>query len=249
METLTDPDQKAAAKAAERLPAAQKWFWAVGGLAENFVNLTVLYLAMQIYNLGLSTTLVGLVMALPRLTDAIVDPLVGNLSDNTLARWGRRRPFIAVGALLVTLFYVLMWWAPVGLSERATFLDCLATTVLCFCAYATFGIPFNALGLEMTGDYHERTCLQSIKFGFMITAQLSMSWLYPLCFQFGKLAGVQGGKPEVIGAGYVALIYGAVLLVSALLPALVCRERAPAQAHEKISLLSALKLTAPTASS
>ena len=42
--------------------------------------------------LGMNPALVGLLGALPRLTDAITDPLMGYTSDNTRSRWGRRRP-------------------------------------------------------------------------------------------------------------------------------------------------------------
>jgi GPH family glycoside/pentoside/hexuronide:cation symporter len=56
--------------------------------------------------------LVGLIGAIPRVFDAISDPLVGYISDNTRTRWGRRRPFILVGAILAGIIFALMWQLP-----------------------------------------------------------------------------------------------------------------------------------------
>ncbi len=231
----------------------QKWGWAVGGLADNFIGTGVLYLGMLIFNLGLglSAALVGYVLAAPRIVDAIVDPLIGNMSDNTRSRWGRRRPFILVGGLIAAVFYVLTWSPPSGLEAQAAhwwqnglFWYFLLMTMLCFVGYAIFVIPHNALGLEMTTDYHERTQVQSAKYLFLIIAQLLSSWLYKASLTFGHWAGVPAGeKAEVIGVRYVALIVAGVIIVSSALPAFLCREQVPTQSHEKVKIFSAIRLT------
>jgi GPH family glycoside/pentoside/hexuronide:cation symporter len=229
------------------LPPSQKWIWAIGGLTENFIGLGIIFLGMNIYNLGLgiSATLVGVVLAVPRLIDVIIDPLIGNISDNTRTRWGRRRPFILVGGVIAATFFVLQWSPPTGWGHQAIFFYFLATTVLCFFGYAIFMIPFNALGLEMANDYNERTRIQSAKYLFLITAQMLCSWLYAGCFFFGDMAGPQEGvKTEVVGVRYVAWIVAALVILSSAVPAIFCRERDRAgEDHEKIHFLSALKLT------
>jgi len=57
---------------------------------------------------------VGLIGSIPRIFDAISDPLVGFISDNHRGKWGRRRPFIFVGALLAGLIFAVMWQLPSG---------------------------------------------------------------------------------------------------------------------------------------
>lgn len=125
-------------------------------------------------SLGLSAFWLGLILIIPRLWDAVSDPIIGHLSDNTRTRWGRRRPFILVGGILVAVFFVLMWWIPKGDMVRVWFpseagyhafqlVYILFTLLLFFTACTIFEIPHGALGMEMTSDYHERTRLLALK--------------------------------------------------------------------------------------
>ena len=60
-------------------------------------------------------------MIVPRLWDALSDPIMGHLSDNTRTRWGRRRPYILIGGIAVALSFVAMWWVPRGEWIRELF--------------------------------------------------------------------------------------------------------------------------------
>ncbi|MFM7340208.1 MAG: MFS transporter, partial [Bacteroidota bacterium] len=48
---------------------------------------------------GMDPFLAGLLGGIPRIYDAITDPIMGYISDNTTSRWGRRRPYIFIGAI------------------------------------------------------------------------------------------------------------------------------------------------------
>jgi Na+/melibiose symporter-like transporter len=102
---------------------------------------------------GFSLATVGVVFLLARLWDAFIDPAIGLLSDRTRSRWGRRRPWIAVGGVLfaagaVPVFLPPVWFGPVSLS--------IALFVLYF-GYSMMATPYSAWGGELSGDYHERT--------------------------------------------------------------------------------------------
>jgi GPH family glycoside/pentoside/hexuronide:cation symporter len=70
--------------------------WGAGGAADNILYNGVATLVLPIFNVGLGVDAVkiGLAMGIPRLLDALTDPLIGNISDNTRTRWGRRRPYV-----------------------------------------------------------------------------------------------------------------------------------------------------------
>jgi len=102
-------------KAEDRISFGQKSAYAVGMLVNN-LQAAALPAMVVILNLGLGmdVMLVGLIVSIPRIFDAISDPMVGYISDHTHTRWGRRRPFIFIGALLAGLIFALMWQVPSG---------------------------------------------------------------------------------------------------------------------------------------
>lgn len=97
-----------------KLPVTTKLFWGVGGFGENIANSAILSLVYPIFNvaLGFSTLAIGLAMSISRIVDAVVDPVVGNLTDNSHSRWGRRRPWMFVGSILMALFFCAVWFLP-----------------------------------------------------------------------------------------------------------------------------------------
>ena len=103
-----------AAPATGRLSVKTKLGWGVGGFGENIANSAILSLVFPIFNvaLGFSTLAIGLAMAVSRIADAILDPIIGNLTDNSESRWGRRRPWMFVGSILMTLFFSAVWFLP-----------------------------------------------------------------------------------------------------------------------------------------
>ena len=142
-------------------------------------------------SLGLSAFWLGIILIIPRLWDALSDPIIGHLSDNTRTRWGRRRPYLLIGGILVAVFFVVMWWIPKGDRVRVWFpsetgfqafrlVYILFSLLLFFTACNIFEIPHGALGMEMTTDYHERTRLFSAKSFVGNLFAMSTPWLFAL---------------------------------------------------------------------
>src|SRR3989339_354745 len=92
-----------------------KLAWASGSLANVMMGNVINYLAYPIYviGLGVSPVFLGWAMGIPRIWDAITDPVMGHISDNTRSRWGRRRPYILIGAILSGVVFALLWMPPV----------------------------------------------------------------------------------------------------------------------------------------
>lgn len=164
----------------KKLSLKSKLSYGLGGFAEHNLNNTINMMANPILNvtLGVSPTLVGMALAIPRLWDAFTDPLMGTISDQSLSRFGRRRPFILVGGLLSALFFVLMWMMPRGLSEMAYFTLFLSASLLFYTCFTVFGVPYNALGLEMSSDYGERTEIQTYRSVFSFASGFAVQWMF-----------------------------------------------------------------------
>ncbi len=99
----------------DRISFQQKLAYSIGMFVNN-LQAAALPAMVVILNLGLGmdVVLVGLIGSIPRIFDAVSDPIMGFISDNHRGRWGRRRPFIFAGALLAGLIFAVMWQLPSG---------------------------------------------------------------------------------------------------------------------------------------
>ena len=170
-------------------------------------------------SLGLSAFWLGVILIIPRLWDALSDPVIGHLSDNTRTRWGRRRPYLLIGGMLVAVFFVALWWIPKGDRVRAFFptetgfhafqlVYILAALLLFFTACNIFEIPHGALGMEMTTDYHERTRLFSAKSFMGNLFAMSTPWLFALA----NMERFKGTGNEAEGMRYVSIMIAGLLI-------------------------------------
>jgi GPH family glycoside/pentoside/hexuronide:cation symporter len=205
----------------DRVPWNQLIAYGMGGL----IPVALFNIAGQLMgllgniSLGLSAFWLGTIMIVPRLWDALSDPIIGHLSDNTRTRWGRRRPYILVGGIAVALSFVAMWWVPRGVWIRDVFPSdaaynwfqlfyILVGLLVFFTACTIFEIPHGALGMEMSNDYHERTRLFSAKSFLGNLFAMGTPWLI-------FLAGLEifRGRGDLTdGMRYVSMFIAALLI-------------------------------------
>ena len=228
-----------------KLSFLTKMSYSCGAVSEVLLGNIIIALALQIYNVGLGVNvmLVSLAITIPRIWDAFSDPIVANISDNYHSRYGRRKPFILIGIIFSGVFCVMMWWPPLGTSRTMMFVYFLVFSLLYFTAYTVFGIPYHALGAELTSDYKERIKLMTYKTAFMgAGGLLFLPWLYKLCLFFGKNAP-EGINAEVIGVRTVAVLVSIIFVSFAILPVIFCKERFAESNKEKIAIFMAMKYT------
>jgi GPH family glycoside/pentoside/hexuronide:cation symporter len=159
--------------------------------------------------LGLSAFWLGVIMIFPRLWDAVSDPVMGHLSDNTRTRFGRRRPYILIGGLLVAVSFAGMWWVPDGIGEWGQLAFILGGLLIFFTACTMFEIPHGALGMEMSKDPHERTRLFSSKSFFGNLFAMGTPWL----LFFAGLEVVRGtGGTLIDGMRGVSLVIAVIMI-------------------------------------
>jgi GPH family glycoside/pentoside/hexuronide:cation symporter len=193
----------------ERVSPGTRAAYGSSAFAENLAINSVNQLANPIFNLtlGVSPVLVGTAIALPRLWDAVMDPWIGHASDRCQSRWGRRRPFILVGALLTAICAAGIWFFPEGRSPMFYFGWLAVGSFLLSTAYSIFVVPYGALGLELTRDYHERTRLMGAKSALHKLSGVLNQWLLKLVQLAGAGSLVAGSRiGGVIVGGLVATL-------------------------------------------
>jgi GPH family glycoside/pentoside/hexuronide:cation symporter len=163
--------------------------------------------------------LVGLLGALPRFTDALTDPMMGFISDRTQTRWGRRRPYIFLGAIAAGLTFALLWQLPEDRSETFYFTYFLIGSIVFYMGYTVFATPWVALGYELTPDYHERTRLMGVQNFIGQLAYVVSPWFLWIMTYEGWFDN------QVDGAAGLAVVIAVVAIAFGVLPAILLRER------------------------
>lgn len=113
---------------------------------------------------GLSPVAAGSVLAIGRIWDAVNDPFIGYLSDKTRTRWGRRYPWIVLGAIPFGVTFFLTWIVP-DWGDTARFWYYVVMSLLFQVFYTVVNLPYTTLTAELTKDYDERTELTAFRLG------------------------------------------------------------------------------------
>jgi GPH family glycoside/pentoside/hexuronide:cation symporter len=139
-------------------------------------------------DLGLPLAQVGLAIALSRLLDVVTDPLLGQLSDRLRTRFGRRKPWIALGTPILLL---ALWQLFVpGERGEATLVGLFGWTALLFVGFTMVDLPFKAWGAELSVDYAERSRVAAWREAFGFAGQVGLLLLLLGLAQLG-LSGAQ----------------------------------------------------------
>ncbi|MCE9650430.1 MAG: MFS transporter [Parvibaculum sp.] len=149
--------------------------WQLFTYGQLVVPMAVIGLPLAIYippfysgTLGLSLTAVGFVMMLARLSDVVIDPFIGRWSDRTHTRWGRRRPWIVAGVIVMAISSIMLFVPQMEVSN-AYLLIWIAAIYL---GYTLIEIPYGAWGAELSEDYHERNRITGSRQIFMLIGLL-----------------------------------------------------------------------------
>lgn len=141
----------------------QKVAFGLGMLANQmFPAALSVFLVVLVQSLGFSPLAWGFVYFAPRLFDAVTDPIMGFVSDNTRSRWGRRRQYVFIGGILLGISYVAMWQLYRENSLTFNFWYFIGFSLLFYLALTIFSVPYVAMGYEMSDDFNERTSIMAV---------------------------------------------------------------------------------------
>ena len=191
----------------------------------------------------------GSVLLLARIWDAINDPLIGWLSDHTRSRWGRRLPWIAVGAVPFAFFFCLFWLGPMWLGPESgqgvLFLYYSVVSLLYSTVTTALALPHSALTAELSHDYDERSRLTSARMAFSLGGSVGGLILALIIFRALPEAGplvqysIFGACVALVGLiSVVGCLWG---IWPAACAAEVWRLSHPQARHKQVSLLRQLR--------
>ncbi|MCQ1061040.1 MFS transporter [Photobacterium sp. ZSDE20] len=201
------------------------WSYSIGegatSIAMNGVNNFALLFYTQV--LGLNAALAGLALSISVLWDAISDPVMGYVTDNTTSRYGRRHIYMFFGGILLAVSFLALWTVPDSFSGNSTILFgyLLVVNLIMRTSLTVFVVPYTALGFEICKGYESRAKLQSVR------SFLNMC----VNFVFGALAWSIFFKDSVDASGARIdgtkmpgnfLVMGITLSVFALIMILLC---------------------------
>ena len=146
-----------------KVPFGQKLAFGVGMFANQmFPAILGIFMVSLVQSFGFSGWMWSLVYFFPRVFDAITDPIMGFISDNTKSKWGRRKPYVLIGAVIMGVAFTIMWQLYADNSLQYNFWYFFLWSVVFYLGLTFFSVPYVAMGYEMSNDFHERTNIMAV---------------------------------------------------------------------------------------
>jgi len=203
----------------DRVPFGQKAAFGAGHLVNNLLPGSLgIFMFFLLTAFGMDPFLAGLLGGLPRFFDAITDPIMGYISDNTTSRFGRRKPYIFAGAILSGVLFAVLWQLNPENSQTYNFWYFLILSMVYLLGNTMFSTPLIGLGYEMTFDYNERTRLMGFSQTLGQVAWMIVPWFWVL------IANPNLFETQAIGVRRLSIIVGGICMILGLMPALFCKE-------------------------
>ncbi len=209
----------------ERIPLATKAIYGFGTVSFGVKDQGFAILLMLFYNqvVGLRADLVGAAIMIAMVVDAVVDPFLGQYSDDFRSRWGRRHPFMYAAIIPVAVSYFFLWTPPAWSSE-ALFAYLVVTAIIVRISISLYEIPSTALLAEFSNDYDERTKLVAWRYFFGVIGGLVMMILTFNVF-FAPSEAYPVGQLNPAGYWVYALVASGVMALAMLISALGTHRR------------------------
>ena len=201
------------------VPFGQKIAFGSGHLANQLFPAALgVFMVVLIMSLNMNPILAGILGALPRLLDALTDPIMGFISDNTKSKWGRRKPYILLGSIITGLSFMVMWQLNPEDSQTYNFFYFLIVSIFFYIGYTIFATPLIGLGYEMTPDYNERTRLMAVSQWMGQIAWMIAPWFWVIIYD----PSIFESAPT--GAKTLSIWVGAICMILGIMPALFNKE-------------------------
>lgn len=147
----------------KKVPFGQKVAFGIGMLANQmFPAVLGIFMVVLVQDLGFPGWMWGIIYFFPRIFDAFTDPIMGYISDNTKSKWGRRRQYVFLGALIMGISFIIMWQLYRADGVDYNFIYFMLWSFVFYLGLTIFSVPYVAMGYEMSDDFHERTSIMAV---------------------------------------------------------------------------------------
>ena len=198
----------------------QKIAFGIGMLGNQMFPASLgIFIVVLIQNLGFSPLLYGVIAFIPRFFDAITDPIMGFISDNTRSRYGKRRQYVFLGAIITGISFILMWQLYIENGIVFNFWYFLMCSLVFYLGITIFGIPFVAMGYEMSDDFHERTKIMAVSQFIGQFAWIIAPWIWVIIYDPAIFADPAAGTREL------SIYIGIACTIFAITPAIFIKSR------------------------
>jgi sugar (glycoside-pentoside-hexuronide) transporter len=182
----------------QRVQRSEIFQYSLGGFGSNILFYLQLSFLMYFYTdvFGVSPVAVGSLFLGVRLLDALLDPVIGMMSDRTRSKWGKYRPFLIFGSPLLAVVTLLLFTAP-DLSPSGKIVYAAVTYLAYSLISSMVNVPYHSLTAVMGKDAGQTTTISTAKQFMAIPAQVLVNAaVLPMVAFFGN--GQQGWLVTVL---------------------------------------------------
>ena len=220
-----------------KVPMGQKIAFGFGMLANQmFPAVISIFIVVLVQNLGFPGWMWGVVSLVPRLFDAITDPIMGFISDNTKSKWGRRKQYVLLGAVIMGISFIIMWQLYKDNTVDYNFTYFLLWSLVFYVGLTIFSVPYVAMGYEMSNDFHERT-------NIMAVAQFIGQWAWVIAPWFWVIMDDKSFfESGEVAVRELAIWVGIICMVFAMIPAIFIKSKSTLnEKYDSITFKNILK--------
>jgi len=193
----------------------QKIAFGLGMLANQmFPAVMGIFMVVLVQDLGFPGWMWGVIFFLPRVFDSITDPIMGFISDNTRSKWGRRRQYVFIGAIMMGISFSFLWQLYKLNSIEYSFVYFLVWSFIFYLGLTIFSVPYVAMGYEMSDNFHERTSIMAISQWIGQWAWVIAPWFWVIMYDPSWFSSAE------VATRTLAVWVGIIFMLCAMIPAI-----------------------------
>ena len=213
-----------------KITSKEKYSFGLGAIGKDAVyNIVAVYFMFYLTDvLGISVGFIGGLFFVARIWDAVNDPIMGLVVDNTRTKWGKFRPWILIGTIINSIILILLF-TDCGLTGKSLY-------ILWGMTYTLMDVPYWSMLPNLTSDKKEREQISVIPRIFAALAGLAISSLGL------KIVSVLGKGNQKSGFLLFAIIVSVIFIVTISITVKNTREHNSSQANQEKTTLKQMML-------